>query len=148
MHTVLFLCTGNYYRSRLAEEIFNLYATRDNITAHAVSRGLGKQWPNPNNPGPLSKNAKQFLLSLGMADNAPDRMPLPCTAEDLSRASQIIYLSKQEHTAMFTAMFPHFLIENITFWEIGDVGVQEVQEAMTQIHEQTMSLLASLKNIS
>ena len=145
MHTVLFLCTGNYYRSRLAEEIFNFYAVRDNIAARAVSRGLGKQWPNPNNTGPISKNAKQFLLSLGLADSPPDRMPLPCTAPDLNQASQIICLSKHEHKIMFEEKFPHFLIANVTFWEIGDVGVQGVPEAMTQIYEHTMSLLASLK---
>ena len=27
--TVLFLCTANYYRSRFAEEYFNLMATRE-----------------------------------------------------------------------------------------------------------------------
>ena len=141
MHTLLFLCTGNYYRSRLAEEIFNFYITRDNIAARAVSRGLGNQWPNPNNPGPISENAKQFLLALGIKTSSPDRMPLPCLAEDLSQAAQIICLSKCEHKAMFEAKFPHFPIENVVFWEIGDVGVQDVQEAMTQIYEQTLGIV-------
>jgi protein-tyrosine phosphatase len=148
MHPLLFLCTGNYYRSRLAEEIFNFHTTRDNIAACAVSRGLGNQWPNPNNPGPISKKAKQFLLALGIKTSSPDRMPLPCLEEDLNQASQVICLSKREHKAMFKAKFPHYPIENITFWEIGDVGVQGVQEAMTQIYEQTRSLMTSLKKIS
>lgn len=148
MHPILFLCTGNYYRSRLAEEIFNFYTARDNIAARAVSRGLGNQWPNPNNTGPISKNVQQFMLSLGIKRRSPDRMPLPCLEEDLSQAAQIICLSKHEHKAMFEAKFSHYPIENITFWEIGDVGVQGVQEAMLQIYEQTKNLLSSLKNIS
>ncbi len=148
MHTILFLCTGNYYRSRLAEEIFNFYATRDNIAARALSRGLGNQWPNLNNPGPISKNAKRFLSSLGIDARSPDRMPLPCLEADLAQATHVICLSEREHKSMFVAKFPHYPMENITFWEIGDVGVQGVQEAMTQIYEQTRSLTANLKNIS
>jgi protein-tyrosine-phosphatase len=38
MKTLLFLCTGNYYRSRYAEELFN----------HHAARG-GLLWQAPNN---------------------------------------------------------------------------------------------------
>jgi protein-tyrosine phosphatase len=38
--TVLFLCTGNYYRSRFAEELFNHHAERCGIGWVAHSRGL------------------------------------------------------------------------------------------------------------
>ena len=38
MQTVLFLCTGNYYRSRFAEELFNHRAARDGLSWVAQSR--------------------------------------------------------------------------------------------------------------
>ena len=38
--TVLFLCTGNYYRSRFAEELFNHQAERADLDWIAQSRGL------------------------------------------------------------------------------------------------------------
>ena len=37
---ILFLCTGNYYRSRFAEAVFNKLAREQNIDAMAISRGL------------------------------------------------------------------------------------------------------------
>jgi protein-tyrosine phosphatase len=38
--TILFLCTGNYYRSRFAEELFNHHAERAGLYWVAQSRGL------------------------------------------------------------------------------------------------------------
>ena len=39
---VLFLCTGNYYRSRLAEELFNQRAHQLGLHWHASSCALAK----------------------------------------------------------------------------------------------------------
>jgi protein-tyrosine-phosphatase len=38
--TVLFLCTGNYYRSRFAEALFNSVAGKMGLPCRASSRGL------------------------------------------------------------------------------------------------------------
>ncbi|MSR59513.1 MAG: low molecular weight phosphatase family protein, partial [Planctomycetaceae bacterium] len=51
MPTVLFLCTGNYYRSRFAEVYFNWLAAQRGSVWRADSFGLAL---DPNNPGPLS----------------------------------------------------------------------------------------------
>jgi protein-tyrosine phosphatase len=40
---VLFLCTGNYYRSRYAEELFNHLARAEGIGWRAFSRGAGEK---------------------------------------------------------------------------------------------------------
>ncbi|MGM4967020.1 hypothetical protein AB7714_26215 [Tardiphaga sp. 1201_B9_N1_1] len=40
--TVLFLCTGNYYRSRYAEELFNHLARRAGLTG----RRCRSLWPS------------------------------------------------------------------------------------------------------
>ena len=37
---VLFVCTGNYYRSRFAEAVFNHLAAARGLPWRAVSRGL------------------------------------------------------------------------------------------------------------
>ncbi|HVJ67318.1 MAG TPA: hypothetical protein VM510_05000, partial [Caulifigura sp.] len=37
---VLFLCTGNYYRSRFSEELFNSLAKQHNLDWSADSAGL------------------------------------------------------------------------------------------------------------
>jgi len=42
MKKILFLCTGNYYRSRYAEEIFNHLAKREDLPWRAFSRGAAR----------------------------------------------------------------------------------------------------------
>ena len=51
--TVLFLCTGNYYRSRFAEELFNHQAERADLDWIAQSRGLALE-RGAYNVGPIS----------------------------------------------------------------------------------------------
>ncbi len=50
--TVLFLCTGNYYRSRFAEHFFNHVAVREGLAWQADSRGLDVK--EGRNPGPMA----------------------------------------------------------------------------------------------
>lgn len=51
MNTVLFLCTGNYYRSRFAEFYFRHLANQHSLNWRAESRGLQI---TQGNVGPLS----------------------------------------------------------------------------------------------
>ncbi len=48
--TVLFLCTGNYYRSRFAEALFNSVAGRMGLPWRASSRGLALERGVNNRP--------------------------------------------------------------------------------------------------
>ena len=52
-HVVLFLCTGNYYRSRFAEVLFNHLARERGLRWRAESRGLDLAI-GVNNVGPIS----------------------------------------------------------------------------------------------
>src|SRR5438309_886198 len=61
MKTVLFLCTGNYYRSRYAEILFNWKAQECGVAWKADSRGLD---PDPRNPGPMSRHTMTALKRL------------------------------------------------------------------------------------
>src|SRR5262249_57225544 len=54
--TVLFLCTGNYYRSRFAEALFNSVAGRMGLPWRASSRGLALE-RGVNNVGPMAVSA-------------------------------------------------------------------------------------------
>lgn len=64
MRTVLFLCTGNYYRSRFAEEIFNARAAALGLDWRAESRALAIE-RGKNNVGPISP-----LVRSALADSA------------------------------------------------------------------------------
>jgi len=61
MKRVLFLCTGNYYRSRLAEILFNHLAKERTLDWHADSSGLNGQADGIVNSGPLSHFTRQYV---------------------------------------------------------------------------------------
>jgi protein-tyrosine phosphatase len=65
MKTVLFLCTGNYYRSRFAEELFNHRAARDGLSWVAQSRALAIE-RGINNIGPLATVVLKALEERGL----------------------------------------------------------------------------------
>jgi protein-tyrosine phosphatase len=64
--TVLFLCTGNYYRSRFAEELFNHEAERASLPWIAQSRGLALE-RGANNVGPIAPGVLHTLKELVLA---------------------------------------------------------------------------------
>ena len=57
---VLFLCTGNYYRSRFAESLFNSVAGKMGLPWRASSRGLALE-RGVNNVGPMAAAAIKAL---------------------------------------------------------------------------------------
>src|ERR671937_1888184 len=64
-NTVLFLCTGNYYRSRFAEVLFNSVAGRMGLPWRASSRGLALE-RGVNNVGPMEVSAVKALEARGL----------------------------------------------------------------------------------
>ncbi|MCA1995215.1 MAG: low molecular weight phosphatase family protein, partial [Coleofasciculus sp. S288] len=85
MNTVLFLCTGNYYRSRFAECLFNALVSKQGLNWMASSRGLALE-RGVNNIGPISKHALTGLSSCGVSVLEDMRYPLPLTEADLAAA--------------------------------------------------------------
>jgi len=61
---VLFLCTGNYYRSRYAEEIFNHQAGLEGLGWHASSRAVAEKL-FPENVGPVQSHVATDHFDLG-----------------------------------------------------------------------------------
>ena len=58
MKRILFLCTGNYYRSRFAEIFFNWHAEQRVLAWRAESRGLAL---DASNVGPISRHTLAYL---------------------------------------------------------------------------------------
>lgn len=104
--TVLFLCTGNYYRSRFAEILFNSVAGKMGLPWRASSRGLALE-RGVNNVGPMAVSAVKALEALGVrAADAVNRFPAQVTTEDLEGADRIIALKQTEHLPLIRERFP------------------------------------------
>jgi protein-tyrosine-phosphatase len=131
--TVLFLCTGNYYRSRFAEILFNSVADKVGLSWTASSRGLALE-RGVNNVGPMAESAIKSLEALGVrAKDAAARFPVQVTSEELEQADRVVALKQAEHLPLLQERFPGWA-EKVEFWHIDDapgvLGLIE-QEVLT-----------------
>jgi protein-tyrosine phosphatase len=135
---VLFLCTGNYYRSRFAEILFNSVAAKMGLPWKASSGGLALE-RGVNNVGPMAVAAVRALEALGVrAAEDCARMPAQVTAEDLGRVDWIVALSDEEHRPLLLERFPAYA-EKAEYWQVADAP-----EALPLIEREVMDLVARL----
>src|SRR5213082_770189 len=103
--TVLFLCTGNHYRSRFAEILFDSVAGRMGLPWRALSKGLALE-RGAGNVGPMAVAAVQALEALGVrAAGECARPPAQVTAEDFERADRVVALKRDEHLPLLRERF-------------------------------------------
>lgn len=134
---ILFLCSGNYYRSRFAESYFNDRAASLGLPVRAVSRGfrLGE-----NNVGPISPHARRGLERHGIVIDADVRSPLAVVEDDFCTAARIICLKESEHRPMLVERFPHWEAR-VEFWQIDDVDCATPEQALPLLTAQLDRLL-------
>lgn len=136
--TILFLCTGNYYRSRVAEVLFVSIARKMGMPWNASSRGLALE-RGVNNKGPMAPAAVNSLHAMGLRDaERCVRPPVQVTIAELEQADAIIALKHSEHLPLLQERFPAFA-ERVEFWHVDDAP-----EALALIESKIMDLVARL----
>jgi protein-tyrosine phosphatase len=139
--TVLFLCTGNFYRSRFAEIYFNWLVRRDNLTRWiADSRGLAL---DPMNYGPISIHTRKYLGELGIPLPEPLRMPIDAAEPDFQGARMIVALKEAEHRPLMQRRFPAWA-EQVEYWRVHDLDCAQPTEALPQVKAHVEALWARL----
>jgi len=117
--TVLFLCTGNYYRSRFAEIFFNHVAGKFGLSWKAISRGLALERGSAN-VGSMAVIAIKALEKMGIsAKEDVARLPQSVTTEELEQADLVVALKESEHLPLIQERFPAW-IKTVEFWEVND----------------------------
>src|SRR5437868_616021 len=142
MKTVLFLCSGNYYRIRFAETLFNWLAPQQVLDWRAESRGFRLL---PQNVGPISVHAIRGLKARGVPVPQPHRFPLVADEEDFEIFDRVIAVKEAEHRPMMAARFPAWA-ERIEYWHIHDIDFAEPDQALTELEKQVRQLIESLAN--
>jgi protein-tyrosine phosphatase len=139
---VLFLCTGNFYRSRFAEHLFNARARARSLDWRAESAGLAPQcWTR--NPGAIAPAVVRALASRGeVVGNAP-RLPRDVTEALVRAAERVVLLSEREHRPLFEAQF-WAESGQVTAWQIDDVDRCPPELALPRIEAQVEVLLDEL----
>lgn len=141
--TVLFLCTGNYYRSRFAEHFFNEQARQRKLDWQASSRGLQ---PSLENLGFMSRHALDRLRKLGIEPRKPLRLPMDLQSSDLTAAALTIAMNEIEHRPLMAARFPDRK-ESIRYWRIFDLDVADADSGLAAIENAVLALLDELSEL-
>lgn len=132
MQKILFVCTGNYYRSRFAEEYFNHLAQKNKLLWKAFSVGLSQNMPSLNNPGPISVHTLEALKEIGVEGTGLNRYPRPMEKADFARYERIIAISELEHRPMLEA---RYLAQSsiVEYFEVGDLPLEAPKDAINKI---------------
>lgn len=142
---VLFLCSGNYYRSRFAEIVFNARAATAGLNWRAESRGLCVEQGNLVNVGPISTHALEGLRRRGIVPESAPRSPLALRAAELEEFDLVVALKAEEHRPMLQAQFPKWA-ERVRYWDVHDVDLCAPEEAMAEIERLVEALIKELQS--
>ena len=137
---VLFICTGNYYRSRFAEVIFNQEANRRHLPWEAFSRGFRAK--NASNVGPISIHTTEGLEKRGIRLQNP-RFPKQLLHQDLQHADRIVALKELEHRPLMISLFPDWE-DRIEYWKVDDIDFATPDVALPVIESSVQRLLNQL----
>jgi len=143
---VLFLCTGNYYRSRFAEILFNTLAEEADLNWRALSRGIATDL-GINNAGAMSIDAIKGLeaRSIFIGDGVP--FPIQLQERDLEDANLIIALKEAEHRLLLEKRFPSWP-DKVKYWHIDDLDRAPAKIALVKIEREVTRLILGLSKAS
>ncbi len=138
-HQVLFVCTGNYYRSRYAEILFNHIADQYRLQWRSFSRGF----QDSTREAPISPNAIRGLKGKGI-QLSQVRYPIKLSTADLVTADHIFLMDALEHRPMMETHFPQWM-DLVNFWDIRDVDFVHPKVALPQLDRQIDLLIGNLE---
>ncbi len=141
MPEILFLCTGNYYRSRYAEALFNHEAARRGLQWRAFSRGLAIHLAPPDGLSPhTTRRLQERRISLQHTAPAPRQ----AAEADFRRAARVVALKETEHRPLMARLHPAW--ENrVEYWEISDLDGATPDTALAAIEAHVARLLDGLE---
>lgn len=139
MKNLIFVCTGNYYRSRFAEAWFNFKKGSDLDGWKAVSRGLMIECA----PTSISPYTKDKIKKHKIPRACYQPIPVSLELDDLRSADLVIALLREEHFPMMKRKFPAWA-KRIHYWDVQDLDVWEPEETLPAIMIQVGLLMAEL----
>jgi protein-tyrosine phosphatase len=141
MNHVLFLCSGNYYRSRFAEYLFNWLAECTGLPWRADSRGLGVD--RAGNIGPISHYTIERLRTLAIPTVGDFRFPRQLSDADLVASDLVIAMKEAEHRPLLANLFLSWE-DQVEYWHVDDLDCAEPEEALTAVENEVRALVGLL----
>lgn len=143
LRTILFLCSGNFYRSRFAELVFNARARAAGISWVATSAGL---LPADllAELDPISPSVLERVRFLGMVLDGRPRSPRAVSREDFEAAHRVIALKEAEHRPLMRRHFPDWE-DRVVYWTVHDVDVSPPNETLPLLERAVDDLVEELR---
>jgi protein-tyrosine phosphatase len=91
----------------------------------------------------MSPFALEGLRVRGATVTNLNRLPLPCTVDDLKSADRVIALHDEEHRPLMQEHFPDWE-HRIDYWDIEDVEFMQPGLALARLDKQLDDLLRAL----
>ncbi|MES2307522.1 MAG: low molecular weight phosphatase family protein [Verrucomicrobiota bacterium] len=141
MKKCLFICTGNYYRSRYAEAIFNYHALKNGLMWNAFSRGLAIHLAK----GDLAKQTREMLEEKLIPLSMTGETRVQIHEHDFHVAEKVIALQHHEHYPMMASKFPLWA-DKIEYWDVADIEFVSARLALMRIEQLALKLVEELKS--
>lgn len=118
MVKIYFVCMGNYYRSRLAEELALYYAVKYGLEISVDSGGLSDVAKSLN-PGPIAKATLRFLEDRSIEPQRAQRFPKRIDLESVVRSDFVVLTDEDEQLNLFKQTLPTYT-GKIVAWRARD----------------------------
>ena len=143
---VLFLCTGNYFRSRFSQALFQQLIEINQATGRLQVDSAGlKVDPNSGNVGPMAPEAISALQDRGVTvDPASLAAPKQVTEADLDAADVVVAVDEAAHRPMVQQQFPAWE-DRIRFWTVKDLDEEDGVDPIAQLEHRVQQLFDELK---
>jgi protein-tyrosine phosphatase len=138
--TVLFVCSGNFYRSRFAEALFNHLALGRGLPWRAASRGFQPHLATE----ALSHHTRDALELRNIPLSLTRRKPAKLEPRDLHSASAVICLKEAEHRPRMAISFPEW-VDRVRYWHIHDIDVEPPGTSLIALEQNVLDLMSRLE---
>jgi protein-tyrosine phosphatase len=115
--SILFICTGNWYRSRFAESYLKSKGYK-----HVLSRGVNVNNNKKRKYREIHKQSslvKNKLKELGLEKYINNKTPKQLTENDMLKSNKIILINKKEHYSYIIKKYPKYK-NKLIVWNIRD----------------------------
>jgi protein-tyrosine phosphatase len=142
---LLFLCTGNYYRSRFAHELWS-HLERATPTGWRAESGALSLAATGGNLGAMSPHALRALEVRGIQLTDRGRMPRLAEKADFALSERIVAMSGREHRPMIASRFPDW-VDAVEYWDVEDMDVCPPELALPRIESRVHELRSRIKPV-